>query len=278
MIALIVLFGILVIAYFMLYFSGRKYLEQPFTDAPSSSTVPAHRFPPAKPYNMQPIDRLDDYEVTAIFQNEGSKEASKKQISDAMSRYPLDWSIQGANSEGFQEGQAKYLKTEEGSKPMLLQPSDDSSQDMLLPNHSSQDEEEQKILQTYKPTCTKGLLEYCVDDVKALVDRVYGRKGLVPVVEKSKQGPNIWEVVEVKEKDPKIVWEDDDPAQERRDIMASRGEESITVPYPASDLAAGLDPFFGSGTPSRTGKNDYTKWTPGLERMYAPTYPVKSWF
>ena len=26
------------------------------------------------------------------------------------------------------------------------------------------------------------------------------------------------------------------------------------------------------------GKNDYTQWTPGLERMFAPTHPIKSWF
>lgn len=276
MIALIVLFGVLLIAYFMLYFSGRKYLSECYKDMPAVRPD-SKRFPPAKPYSMQPIDRLDDYEVTAIFQNEGTKEASKKQISDAMSRYPLDWSIQGANSEGFQEGQAKYLKTKEGSKPMMVQPTEEE-QDMTLPDRLSQDEEEQKILQTYRPTCTKGLLEYCVDDVKAIADRIYGRKGLVPVVEKSKQGANVWEIVETKEKDPKIVWEDEDSAEGRREIMDSRGEEKITVPYPASDLAAGLDPYFTPGDPTRTGRNDYTKWTPGLERMYAPTYPIKSWF
>jgi hypothetical protein len=273
MIALIVLLGVLIIAYFMLYFGSRKYLET-FETRRTGSSAP---FPPAKPYALQPIDRLDDYEMSMIFQNEGTKEASKQQIRDAMSQYPLDWSTQGQNSQRFQEGQAAYEQTAAAKKPMRTQ-QDANEESMLLPDHVQQDEEEKKILQTYQPTCTKGLLEYCADDVKALVDRVYGRKGLLPVVEKSSQGQNIWEIVEVKEKNPKIVWEDEDPAQERRDIMASRGEEVITVPYPASDLAAGLDPFFQTGSSSRTGKHDYTKWTPGLERMYAPTYPIKSWF
>ena len=41
---------------------------------------------------------------------------------------------------------------------------------------------------------------------------------------------------------------------------------------------AGLDPFFQSRNRVRDGKYDYTEWTPGLERMFAPTYPLKSWF
>ena len=28
----------------------------------------------------------------------------------------------------------------------------------------------------------------------------------------------------------------------------------------------------------KDGKHDYTRFTPGLERMFAPTYPIKSWF
>lgn len=289
MIALLVFAGLLILAYFMLYFGGRKYLE---TFAGSSSiatpqptaTAALSRVPPEKPYSLQRIDRMDDYEMSAIFQNEGTKEATKRDRDQAMAQYPMDWVTQGTNSQSFQEGQAAYQKTKAASMPMLTQPDDDDQdvKDMLLPDHTSQEEEEKKILQTYRPKCTKSLLSYCVDDVKAMVDRIYGKKGLIPVIEKSKQGTNIWEIVEVKEKNPKIVWEDD-PAtataeDSTRDIMTSRGEEVITVPYPASDLAAGMDPFFQTGSSSRDGRHDYTKWTPGLERMYAPTYPVKSWF
>ena len=59
--------------------------------------------------------------------------------------------------------------------------------------------------------------------------------------------------------------------------MQKRGEDVIEVPYTASDLAAGLDPFFQPRNSVRDGKYDYTQWTPGLERMFAPTYPVKEW-
>ena len=59
--------------------------------------------------------------------------------------------------------------------------------------------------------------------------------------------------------------------------MTKRGEESIEVPYTVSDVAAGLDPFFQPRNTVRDGKYDYTKFTPGLERMFAPTYPIKAW-
>jgi hypothetical protein len=52
----------------------------------------------------------------------------------------------------------------------------------------------------------------------------------------------------------------------------------IEVPYTVTDVSAGLDPFFQSRNRVRDGKYDYTEWTPGLERMFAPTYPLKSWF
>ena len=149
---------------------------------------------------------------------------------------------------------------------------------MELPDTEKIDEEEKKILQTYQPESSKGLLEYSVDDVKALLEKVYSRKGLIPVIEKSKQGQNIWEITELKEKDPKIVWEDELENETEREKMEKRGEEVIQVPYTAGDLAAGLDPFFQARNTVRDGKYDYTQWTPGLERMFAPTYPIKAWY
>lgn len=287
MTTILIVFGLLIVAYLFIYLGGRKYLERDgFAGSiPNKPIMAFHAtdVPPEKPYPSSPIDSIDDYEQAAVFQQRGSKEASQHQKNQAMAQYPMDWSLKGADSEAFQTGLAEYQKSEDAVKAEEIQPAEDplAPTDALLPGHFSQDEEEKKILQTYQPKCTKSLLEYCVDDVKALVDRVYGRKGLIPVLTRSHQGPNIWEVTEVKEKNPHIVWEDD-PAtrsmEQTRDVMEQRGEETISIPYPASDLAAGLDPFFNSTSSTRDGKHDYTKWTPGMERMFAPTYPIKSWF
>ncbi len=281
---LIVIFLLLIIGYLILYFTGRKYLEN-FQDEKrfNSDGSPKNNlnkkvYLPEKPYAMTPLDNLDDYEISAIFQNQGSKEASKKQISDAMTRYPMDWSVQGQNSQYFQENQVDFEKeTKNNINNPPVTGFYKEVDGLTLPDTLAQDEEERKILQTYQPKSSKDLLEYSVDDVKQLLDRVYLKKGLIPIVEKSKQGNNVWEVTEVKEKDPHIVWEDEIENKTERQKMEERGEEIIQVPYTVSDIASGLDPFYQTRNPVRDGKFDYTQWTPGLERMFAPTYPIKQW-
>jgi hypothetical protein len=286
---LMIIFLLLIFAYFVLYFGGRKYLER-FEADPSKRFNPDGSpkeelnmmvYPPEKPYLMNPIDDLDDYEMSVVFQNQGSKEASKKQISDAMTRYPMDWSNQPPDSQYFQDNQVKFEQqvTEDAKKlPATSYYKEIDGSDMTPPDTLAMDEEEKKILQTYVPEKSKGLLQYSVDDVNELVDKIYSKKGLIPVIEKSKQAQNTWEIVEVKEKDPHIVWEDDLERETERQRMEKRGEEVIEVPYTATDVAAGLDPFFQARNSTRDGKFDYYKWTPGLERMFAPTYPIKAWF
>jgi hypothetical protein len=288
---LMTIFLLLILGYFVLYFGGRKYLEkfqndydgQPRFNPDGTPNEKQNMmiYPPEKPYLMNPIDDLDDYELSLVFQNQGSKEASRKQISDAMTRYPMDWPQQGPNSQYFQDNQAEFEKKvaeNMANPPPTKMYNEINGSDMTPPDTAAMDAEEKKILQTYKPECSKGLLQYSVDDVRALVDRVYDKRGLVPVIEQSKQGQNIWEITEVKEKNPVIVWEDDLERETERQKMEQRGEEVIEVPYTAQDVAAGLDPFFQARNPTKDGKNDYYKWTPGLERMFAPTYPIKAWY
>lgn len=264
---------LLIIGYAILYFGGRKYLENFDTrintdGSPNmnpESKLETH--PPESNSNRIDLEKhadSDKYEISAIFQNQGSKEASKKQINDAMTRYPMDWSVQGPNSQYYQDNQAKYEK----NNPIKQL----TEEDLLLPDMKSMEEEELKILQTYQPESSKGLLEYSVEDVKTLLEKVYLKRGLIPVIEKSKQGQNVWEIVELKEKDPLIVWEDD---QTDRQKMTQRGEDNIDIPYEASDMAAGLDPFLKPRN-AIDGKNNYNKFTPELEDIFTPT-SFKPW-
>jgi hypothetical protein len=268
----------------VLYIGSRTY--EKFENA---LNLPENTSLPEKPYSIDAINDVDDYELSSIFQHEGTKKASKKQINDAMTRYPIDWAVQGPNSQHYQEQQGK-----EEEKPMMEGFDDKDDSQKLLPDIQALDDEEKKILQTYKPESSKGLLSYSVEDVKHLLEKLYYRKGLIPVVEKSSQGPNIWEIVEVKERHPKIVWEGEDATgasnrregedasqgeniTDKRDNQRNRGEELIEVPYTVSDISAGLDPFYQPRQSVRNGKFEYTDWTPGLQRMFAPTYPLKSW-
>jgi len=266
---------LILIGYFALYFGGRKYLEtfKGLEDRLESleGREQIDNFKNLNPEMQYPSElNKDTYELAQVFNNQGSKTASKKQISDAMTRYPLDWSIQGPNSQIFQENQAKYeseSKKRVDPEPFINQPAD-----MLLPDAAALEDEEQKILKTYKPESSKGLLHYSMNDVTHLLKKIYDKKGLIPVIEKSKQGENIWEIVEVKEKNPKIVWEDDGI----RDKMTQRGENIIGVPYTVSDIAAGMDPFMHTRNRVRAGRHEIKENTE-LGRMFQPTFPVPQW-
>ena len=266
---------LILIGYFALYFGGRKYLET-FKGLEErlegqEGKEELENYQDLKPEMQYPSGlNKDTYELSQIFNNQGSKTASKKQISDAMTRYPLDWSVQGPNSQTFQENQAKYEKESKNRvdpEPFINQPAD-----MLLPDAATLEEEEQKILKTYKPESSKGLLHYSMHDVTHLLKKIYDKKGLIPVIEKSKQGENIWEIVEVKEKNPKIVWDDDGT----RDKMTQRGEDVIGVPYTVSDIAAGMDPFMHTRNRVRAGRHEIKENTE-LGRMFQTTQPVPQW-
>lgn len=271
------------IGYCVIYISSRKYLEnfQGLEKVNGSFGVYRNISPPEKPYTKEPINSLDEYELSAVFQRQGSKEASKQQLDQAMARYPMDWSVQGQGSQTYQEHAEVYKQSAEARRASQVgeyRASDPT--EMMLPDSASQEEEEMKILQTYVPEKSANLLNYSVDDVQTLVEKLYSKKGLVPELVKSKQGNNVWEVIEVREKNPKIIWEDDPAALSQmgeRDKMIARREEVIDVPYTVSDLAAGLDPFYAKGQSTREGRFDYHQWTPGLERMFAPTHPIKEW-
>jgi hypothetical protein len=268
-------FLLLIVGYVVLYIWGRKYLEN-FEDKPTMP-VPIKKgdtmtLPTASLMPENKTRPVDEYELSAVFKNQGSREATQQQINDAMTRYPLDWSTHGPDSQYFQEQQNAYQKNKL-PQPEAYYGNLDGVKDALT-DTASQEEEERKILQTYQPKSSKGLLQYSVDDVKSLLHKVYDKKGLIPVVAKSKQGPNIWEVIEVKEKNPHIVWEDEISNANTAQAQDMRMEERITVPYPASDLAANMDPFMRARESTRKGASHMDT---DLERMFDTVKPVPAW-
>jgi hypothetical protein len=276
---------LIVIGFLVIYVGSRKYLEpfEPSVDndyqgdryhgdgTPNTNPNQKSNVTLPLPENMS-TTRVDEYEISAVFQNQGSREASKQQINDAMSKYPIDWSTQGPNSQYFQENQVKYTK----DLNYAAQPAPFSEQGLESAVAPSMEEEEQKILKTYQPKSSKDLLTYSVNDVKNMLDEVYSKKGLIPVIHKSKQGDHIWEVTEVKEKNPTIVWEDDTQSRTQQ-TMRQRGEETIEVPYPATDLAAGMNPFMNPRQRVGKTRHESPQWTPGVDRMFTPSYPIPEW-
>jgi hypothetical protein len=229
------------------------------------------------PYVKRNVLDVDDYEYNLVFQQEGDREISKALYNKLQSQYPLDWSVQPPSSAHFQAG-VQALKESFKSPPVTSSGSNpyrEINADALNPPDTSTEHmEERKILQLYQPAKTDSLESYQLEDAQALIKRIYDAKGLIPEVKK-KEG-NVYEVIGTRRKDEKIVYEDENPPAQNAPVAAA-GEGTITVPATAVDTAAGLDPFFSPSASTHMDRWDYTKFTPGLERMFAPTYPTVEW-
>jgi hypothetical protein len=246
------------------------------------------------PYIQNPIYSVDDYEYNLIFQNEGDKEMTRKEINRLTAQYPLDWSVQPPNSAVFQKGIAELRQrdserviksdpsegfqdtAEPSSTPMTLNPYREiDGQTLTPPDTTAVEMEERKILQTYKPAKADSLTTYDLEDAKSLISKIYDAKGLIPTVVQKPN--NVYEVIGTRRKDEKIVYEDEEAPADKAPVQKA-GEATITVPPTALDVAVGLDPFFTPEPSSRTNRWDYTKWTPGLERTFAPTFATQNWY
>ena len=231
------------------------------------------------PYTTTPINDLDQYELEAVFDNEGDRELKQQQINQMTRRYPLDWTNYPPNASKFQSEQAKYIEgfSSDASAKNLEEPYQAIGDGNLVPPDTLEMEKHEKeILQTYQPKKANDLTTYDIDDAQTLVEKIYKPKGLVPKV--MRREGNVFEVVGTRQINAKIEYEDALPyAPSSSRPTQAAGEATIHVPPTATETAAGLDPFYEPTTSTRSDRSDYQKWTPGLERMFAPTYPVTDW-
>ena len=230
------------------------------------------------PYATSPINSLDNYEYTSVFENENDREITKDLRSKLMSQYPMDWSTQPASSSYFTKGQKEAI---ENTMPIDLSQNEIvfktiDGGNLQPPNMDKVEIEERKILQTYAPKNTNDLKTYDIEDARTLIKKIYNAKGLIPEVE-HKKDTNVYTIVGTRRKDEKIQYEDDlgdASAIESKDNM----ENVTVVPQAATDVLRDSDPFYNSSVRTRMDKHDYTKYTPELERMFAPTYERSQWY
>ena len=283
------LIGIILLAYLYVFVLGQKTSKEEFSNLSTPINTGELRKPcPTSvimeqeldaPYVRKAILDVDDYEYNLVFQNEGDREMTKALQNKLQSQYPMDWSTQPPSSAYFQAGKKRLEESFANApapEPKGENPYKEISGDSMTPPDTSiQEMEERKLLQTYKPKSVGDLNTYNLEDAQELIRKIYDAKGLIPDV-RHKDG-NVYEIVGTRRKDEKIVYEDEEaPAQQAP--VQSAGEATITVPPVAADVAVGLDPFFTPSASTKLDRWDYTKFTPGLERMFAPTYPTVEWF
>ena len=149
-----VFFLLLLFAMVSLYISGRYYLRESFTTPVARNAGSSSE----RAFATDPIQKLDDYEYSMIFKNEGSRAASKREISDAMSRYPLSWTARPPSDEEFQNYREAFIDASE--RKMIDTPAAGmqiqekyaavSGDNMVPPDTTAQEMEERAIYEKYK--------------------------------------------------------------------------------------------------------------------------------
>jgi hypothetical protein len=191
----------------------------------------------------------------------------------------MDWAGLPPSSEKFQAGLRESFENATPSVPDAAQPfATIDGGNMIPPDTDTTEMEERKILQSYKPPSTKDLGSYNPDeDPKDMIYRIYDVKGLIPTIAHEPDS-SVYEITGVRRKDEKILYDDEESPASIAPIQRA-GEATITVPAIAYDTAAAKDPYYDISDPgrARTPKWDYQAWTPGLERMFAPTNATEKW-
>ncbi len=234
-----------------------------------------------------PIDKLDDYEFSRVFEVErGSRNALSTAVkNDLLEKRSLDWATLSFNSEARAKQEDEFIAGRmdnvwrEPKSGVFFK--DMEGQSTVPPDVEAAKLREQKILASYRPT---DVSEHIIDNetqaVANLVNKMYKEDpNWEPVV--SKTGENQWEVTELRPKVRKEKYED---AQTVTTAMAENGRGQ-TQPEPVMNIFDRLqdDPYFDKrGVVDKNNDRfwnykDFNKWTPGLERMFAPTMDNKEW-
>lgn len=232
----------------------------------------------------KPIDKLDDYEYTRVFQLEDTsrQKVDREQKNDLLRKRAVDWSIlpfdssqRAKEEEAFVSGRMEDVHRDPKTG-VLFEAAE--AKGVEPPDQEAAHLREQQVLASYRPTeISKHTIDSETEAVAKLVsDQYSGDPHWEPVVKKV--GDNKWEVVELRPKPRKERYE------EEKTVDAAMTENpDLQLPTPSIDIndRMSTDPYFDKSS-GKEGKiwnyNDFKKWTPGLERMFAPTADNKAWY
>jgi hypothetical protein len=241
------------------------------------------------PYSLDPINSVDDYEYNLVFKGEGDKAMTKATRDVLMSAYPKDWSTHPPSSELFQQGLAAYKEgfadsVEKAASTMQKHNPyrEVDGTNMTPPDSKAAEDAERDILATYVPKKPGELTTYDLDDAEEIVKRIYTAKGLVAYTKRGDN--NTITVMSTSKIGEPVVYEDEYAGEKGAptgtDAVKEAGEGTVDVPVNIINLGP-KDPFFtpvSQESRTRSEKWDYTSWTPGLERMFAPTEAQTKWY
>ena len=229
------------------------------------------------PYEQQAIQNMDDYEYNLIYTNEADRVLKKELRDKLMSQYPMHWTTYPPSSSQFQAGYRESFQNAKQDVPDDAKPYQNiSGSTMQPPDMGETEKEERKILQTYTPEFPPKAQTYDDRDANRLIKKIYDAKGLIPIVN-HKDGTNVYEIVGTRRKNEKVVYEDEEGAATQR-ANPETGEGVVPVVSGVNELTASSRDSFYNGGGGSANPWQYTAWTPGLERVFAPTEPKQNWY
>jgi hypothetical protein len=228
-----------------------------------------------RPY-MTNEDQYGDFEQDFIMMNEGGYNPSRDAINAARRRFPFDWSQLPPSANQFQMQQMLFNKEPVNqAAPYTTETFKDiEARDLLPVDSEAEIEREKKILKTYVPVNASEVAAPSVQSVEELVNKIYSPKGLIPIV-KQRGDTNVYEIYEVKEKNPKIIYEDA-PGTERgfaNALMPLSPDVPKYVDMP-TDVSMGLAPV---SEKAKMARNSYATYDPSLETMFGPRMSWQTW-
>lgn len=233
-------------------------------------------------YAETPINKVDDYEYTRIFQNENSPrgELSKTAVNSMLAQKQWDWAQLPFNSETKADAEATFIAGRKDSAQRDPKSGvffrEVEAADVNPPDAEAIDSEEKAGMKGYEAKPAEKLMEHNVDDVGEMVRKMYANDpDWEPVVEKI--GENEYRVAELR---PKMKKEHYAGGQ---DNTIERAKANGLVSAEVEVEGGRQDPYFDKRGVLDYGNDrfweykDFKKWTPGLDRMFAPTLDTTNW-
>lgn len=242
-----------------------------------------------RPWDQTPINSVEDYDRTQVYENERDSRhgaMSTAVINDLTNKYKMDWAQLPFNSEAkaaqedaFVAGRLDNVYREPKSGTFFKNMMGDG---LFPPNTDEREQNERRILNSYKaPQVAKNEEEEETSMIGRLVKKLFASdKDYEPVVEKS--GDNKWDITELRPKARKEQWADADKGTSI-DSAVRAGWVPQNPSMQIFDQGTNDPAFYRAGVADNDNGRfwnykDFNKFTPGLERMYAPTLTTRDWY
>lgn len=265
------------LGYIVLYLKGRYYLRETFQSDRNCRTVLDTGLELNKPY-VTYQDKYGDFEADFVYQNEGGRDPTQEAINMARRRFPFDWSQLPPSSSLFQAQQALFAKDPTNTAAVFSKETFANIEaSKVLPPDGSEDQAEIDALKAYQPKTAADMKTVDEQSVQDLIKNIYGEKGLIAKV--AKKANNVFEVYEVQEKNPKIVYEDE---VQQGSIQSNAlnplidPAEMLVVPNAVNELSVGLAPY-GRGERTAVDRQSYSDYNPNLEKIFGPKMAWQQW-